>query len=358
MPLKLSGYTTTKNTLEWLGLDFQQRTGLVLAMDLPPDPVKLDDADMAIELFYLARALLDNIASHRQVREIRISLKTDQEALTLEIWDNGQGNDPTAAQHRDYGLGLIGVRERVRLWGGEFHNQDSARQGSRICVRFPCPQSDTSFSRQLAGAHWQVLVAAEHGIVRAGLRQILAASKHRLNISDAQTPQEVADAAWERDWEAMLLDISTHSEQKLELLWKLRRERPQLRVLVLNVRNDEHSMQALRTGVQGYVNWEEVDTHLISALERLVRGERFISPEMTARLCNSDDTSQVPHQRLSSREYQILCRLAQGQKRVEIARAMNLSPNTVSTYKARLMVKMGWKSHADLFAYARSNDLS
>lgn len=207
----------------------------------------------------------------------------------------------------------------------------------------------------------RVLIADDHAIVRRGLRQILADEYQALVVSEAANAAEALSLARERDWDAIVLDISMPGRSGLDVLKELKHLRPQTPVLILTAHPEEqYALRMLKAGAAGYMTKECAPEHLVGAVRKVTGGSRYISPtvaELVAAPFGCDPETQ-PHESLSDREYQVLCMIASGKTVGQIAGELALSPKTVSTYRARVLKKTGMKNNAELTRYAIGHGLA
>ncbi len=206
----------------------------------------------------------------------------------------------------------------------------------------------------------RLLIADDHPIVREGLKRLVA------DCPDMQLVGEVADGAEilakteSVDVDVLLLDISMPGPGFLETMRRLRVERPGVRVLVLSVHpEDQYAVRSLRAGAVGYLTKEHSPEELAEAIRRAYKGRRYVSPSLAERLAVelSPDAEKPPHQRLSDREYQVLCRIGAGKGVNQIASELAVSPKTVSTYRTRVIEKMQLSTNADLIRYTIEHKL-
>jgi two-component system invasion response regulator UvrY len=205
-----------------------------------------------------------------------------------------------------------------------------------------------------------ILVVDDHPLVRRGIAQVLADAFPQASIEQASDPPEAMKAVWDTPLHLVLLDLSLRGRSGLDLLKEIKIARPKLPVLILSSYPEEQfATRALRAGAAGYLNKEIHPETLVLAARRALAGGKFVTPE-TAELLASEltvDTSKPLHERLSDREYDILLRIASGQSVSDIAAILTLSVKTVSTYRTRLLLKMGKQNNAELTHYAIHNKL-
>ncbi|MGZ3418600.1 MAG: response regulator [Polyangiales bacterium] len=200
----------------------------------------------------------------------------------------------------------------------------------------------------------RVLVADDHAIVRRGLRQILAETRDIDLAGEAATIEDALRAVREQRFDVAVVDISMPGGSGLDLLTQIRREKPELPVLVLTVHSEEqYAVRALKSGAAGFLTKESAPEKLVEAVRKLAAGGRFVTPELAEKLATfvaSDE--RPPHEKLSNREFEILKLIASGKTVGEIGRDLSLSVKTVSTHRTRILDKMQMKTNAELTTYA------
>ena len=206
----------------------------------------------------------------------------------------------------------------------------------------------------------RILVADDHAIVREGVKQILADVSDMVVQDEAGNGQETLEKIARNDYEVVLLDISMPGRSGLEILEDIKSERPKLPVLILSMHPEEqYAVRALRAGASGYVTKASAPQELIGAIRKASRGGKYVTASLAEKLALELDvvTEKPPHEKLSNREYQVMLMLAEGQSVSEIAENLFLSVKTISTYRTRIMDKMGLKKNAELTFYAIHNKL-
>jgi len=205
-----------------------------------------------------------------------------------------------------------------------------------------------------------VLIADDHDIVREGVKQIVADTTDIVVGGEARTGNEVIAEVRGRKWDVVILDLNLPDRAGLEVLSQLRSMAPHLPVLVFSMhRQPSYATRALKAGAAGYVSKDSAREHLVAAIRKVARGERFLTPELAETVAFGvvDATGENVHERLSDREFQVLCLIAAGKPPREIASELSLSVRTVGTHRARLLAKMGLKNNAQLVQYAIEHDL-
>ncbi|NVM26328.1 MAG: response regulator transcription factor [Desulfobacterales bacterium] len=206
----------------------------------------------------------------------------------------------------------------------------------------------------------RILIADDHPIVRKGLKQIVAETPGMAVTDEASNAQEVLDKVWRNDYDVVVLDITMPGRGGLDILKQLRGEKPGLPVLILSIHPEEqYAVRALKAGAAGYLTKGSAPGELTAAIRRVSAGKKYISSSLAEKLALhlENDTDKPIHEKLSDREYQILCMIASGETIKEIAQGLFLSEKTISTYRSRILEKMNMKSNAELTHYAIKNRL-
>jgi two-component system, NarL family, invasion response regulator UvrY len=206
----------------------------------------------------------------------------------------------------------------------------------------------------------RILIADDHQIVRAGLKQFIAGEIDMQVVAEAATGAEALAAAARGGIDVMLLDISMPDQSGVDVLKRLKRVHPDLPVLILSgYAEQQYALNLLRGGAAGYLNKEAADSELVGAIRTVAQGRRYVSPtlaqQLAADLAGGGD--KPLHAQLSEREFQIFRRLAAGASVSQIAADLHLSVKTISTYRTRILEKMNMKANADLTYYAIKNGL-
>ncbi len=206
----------------------------------------------------------------------------------------------------------------------------------------------------------RILIADDHAIVRAGLKQFIADQIDMQVTGEAATGDEAIALVRAQEFDVVLLDISMPDKNGIDTLKAIRQIRPELPVLILSGHAEEqYAVNLLRAGASGYLNKETASTQLVGAIRTAVQGRKYVSPALAQVLAEgvTGGGAEPLHAQLSQREFQIFCKLAAGQAVSQIADELHLSVKTVSTYRTRVLEKMGMKSNADLTYYAVKNGL-
>ena len=201
----------------------------------------------------------------------------------------------------------------------------------------------------------RILVADDHAVIRRGLIEILRDSVPGAAFGEAETGGRALELARAEKWDLAILDVSLPDQSGLEVLKQIRRFAPRLPVLVLSMHPEEQfALRTLRAGASGYVTKKTAPQEIGEAVRRVLAGGRYITPSLAERMAieMAERIEKAPHERLSDREYQVFRRLAHGKTVKEIASELSVSVQTVSTHRARILAKMGFRTNADLTDYA------
>ena len=204
-----------------------------------------------------------------------------------------------------------------------------------------------------------VMIADDHAIVRQGLKQILSETDDINVTGEAETGFQAIKIARQQDFDVMLLDISLPDRNGIDILKQIKKDRPNLAVLMLSMHNEhEFAIRALKAGAAGYLNKQSAPAQLVVAIRQVAAGDKYVSPAVAQELANSinTDADKPLYTTLSDREYQTLCFIAEGKTLSEISAEMFLSPKTVSVYRARLLEKLSL-NNSELIRYAIKNKL-
>ena len=206
----------------------------------------------------------------------------------------------------------------------------------------------------------RVLLADDHAVVRAGLKEILADTGDIEVAGEATNGQEVLAQVRGQDFDVAVLDMSMPGRSGIDLIKLVKGEKPRLRILILSMHSEQqYAVRAVKAGASGYLTKESAADELVAAIRRIAAGGAYVSPETAERLVleSASRAGAAPHTLLSDREFQVFQLIAAGQSVTEIARQLSLSVKTISTHKTRIMVKMNFANPAELIRYAIENNL-
>jgi DNA-binding NarL/FixJ family response regulator len=207
----------------------------------------------------------------------------------------------------------------------------------------------------------RVLLADDHAVVRRGLQQIIATRGTWKVVGEAASGEELLALLRNVDADVLVLDVSMGDRSGLDLLSSIRELRPNLPVLMLSMYAEEHyALRALRAGAQGYIQKDRPPEEIIAAIERVAARRTHVSEAVMEQMAAtiSGARSEHPHELLSRREFQVFQLIAAGRSVSDIASILNVSVKTVSTYRTRIMEKTGFRTNAEIIAYAVRNGLT
>jgi DNA-binding NarL/FixJ family response regulator len=205
-----------------------------------------------------------------------------------------------------------------------------------------------------------ILIADDHGVVRRGLKDILADALPGTDFSEAGTGDEVLSRLGETRTALLVLDISMPGRSGMDVLRDVKHTYPRLPVIILSCHPEEqYAVRCLRAGAAAYINKESAPEELAIATKKILSGGRYISESLQEKLiANLDEPVDKPlHELLSDREHEVMRMIAAGIPLTEIGESLHVSVKTISTYRARIMEKMQMKSNAELARYAMTQGL-
>ena len=206
-----------------------------------------------------------------------------------------------------------------------------------------------------------VVIADDHPIVRRGLHEVFAEEPDLIVAEEVEDGDGLLASVAAGRADVVVLDLSLPGARGLDLLRRLRAEHPRVPVLVLSIHPEEpYALRCLKAGAAGYVEKNSDPAELIGAIRTVASGRRYLSARVAERLVGGPEVRQErepPHETLSEREFQVMCRIAGGRTISEIAVELELSVKTVSTYRARLLAKMGLRTNSEITRYVFEHQL-
>lgn len=205
----------------------------------------------------------------------------------------------------------------------------------------------------------RILIVDDHAVVRNGVKLIFADEPESATFGEAGTAQEALHLVREQEWDVVLMDIALGDRSGLEVLKDLKSIKPKLPVLMLSMHSEaQYARRAFKGGASGYITKDSTPEELARAIDKVATGGKYVSATLAELLVTElDDTDKMPHERLSDREFEIMCLLASGKTVSEVATQLFLSIKTISTYRTRVLEKMGMRTNAELTHYAILNKL-
>ncbi|MEI6750586.1 MAG: response regulator transcription factor [Bacteroidota bacterium] len=206
----------------------------------------------------------------------------------------------------------------------------------------------------------KILICDDHKIVRDGLRQILMQLRGRNEISEAGSGEEALELIRSTDFNILLLDISLPDKNGLEVLKIVKEKFPSINVLMLSMHpQEQYAIRAIALGASGYLAKDAASEELLLAVKKVSEGGRYISQTLAENMAKHLDkgSGHKIHDSLSAREFEVMIKLANGKSLLQIGNELFISGKTISTYRSRIMQKMGLTKNTELTKYCIENKL-
>ena len=206
----------------------------------------------------------------------------------------------------------------------------------------------------------KILIADDHAIVREGLKQIVAEESDMEVTGEAANADEVFEILSTNNFDIAIIDINMPGKSGLDLLKDLKVQLPKLPLLILSMYGEEqYGIRALKAGASGYLRKASAPNELVAAIRKIVSGGKYISQQLAENLADTVDKSYIklPHENLSDREYEVMCKITSGESAEKISDDLSISIHTFYTYRNRILEKMKMKSNVELTQYVINNKL-
>jgi len=206
----------------------------------------------------------------------------------------------------------------------------------------------------------KILIVDDHAIVREGLKQIVAEENDMVVSGEAKDSSELFTLVKDSHFDIAIIDISMPGRSGLDALKDLKKTKPDLPVLILSMFSEEqYGLRAIKAGAAGYMKKVSAPNELVSAIRNIVKGGKYINQSLAEKLAEEYGGRANPqlHEKLSDREYQIMCLIASGKSAEEISNDLSISVHTFYTYRNRILEKMQLKSNVELTQYVIQNKL-
>jgi len=199
----------------------------------------------------------------------------------------------------------------------------------------------------------KIILADDHSFVRLGLIQILKDEYPTVEITEVGNGESLVKEVTLHDFDLVISDLDMPGRSGLEALEQIKEIKPDLPVLILSIYTEDlYAVRVLKAGASGYMNKNAAPYELITAVQRILLGRKYITPELGEKLLLHFDSDKKPHELLTNREFEIFKLLAAGKTITQIAEALSLALTTVSTHRSRIMVKLHLATNSDLTRYA------
>jgi two-component system, NarL family, invasion response regulator UvrY len=206
----------------------------------------------------------------------------------------------------------------------------------------------------------RIIIADDHPVVLKGLKEIMQEGFDQVEVDEAGRGYELINKIQASDYDLVLLDISLPDINGIEVLKELKRIKPKLPVLIVSMYPEEqYALRALKAGARGYLIKQSAPGELILAVRKILSGKKYVSPAFAEQLVLDfeSDIEKPAHEKLSNREFQIMRMFGSGKTMKEIAEELHLSINSIRTYRARILEKIGIKKTNELIHYAVTHGL-
>lgn len=206
----------------------------------------------------------------------------------------------------------------------------------------------------------RILIADDHAVVRKGIIQILYSQYPSAEIGEAVDSDSLVSQILQKPWDVVISDLNMPGRNYYDALKEIKRAHPSLPVLVMSIYpENQYALRVIKAGASGYLGKETIHEKLINAIEIVLKGRKYITPFIAEQLVDTlnDEENHELYTLLSDREFDVFKMLAFGKPISVIAKQLDLSPTTVSTYRSRIMEKMKMRSNADLTRFALEKNL-
>ncbi|MBS1510959.1 MAG: response regulator transcription factor [Bacteroidetes bacterium] len=199
----------------------------------------------------------------------------------------------------------------------------------------------------------RIILADDHSFIRLGLIQILRDEYPNAEITQVNDGEALIKEVMLHDWDLVISDLDMPGRSGLEALEQIKLIKPNLPVLILSIyAEDLYAVRVLKAGASGYMNKNSAPEELVTAIQRISLGKKYITSEIAEKLLSSNDDDRKPHELLTNREFEIFKLLAAGKTVTQIAESLSLALTTISTYRSRIMEKLKLSTNSDLTRYA------
>jgi two-component system invasion response regulator UvrY len=207
----------------------------------------------------------------------------------------------------------------------------------------------------------KILIADDHAIVRKGLKQLLLEEYPAAKIEEVADGESLIGKVINDKWDVVTCDLDMPGRSGLDIMRQIKQIDPKLPVLIVSIYpEDQYAVRVLKAGAAGYVSKDAATEELAKAVRQVLQGRKYISPsvaEIIAEDMGHYGSDRSPHEFLSDREFEVFKLIASGKSVSRIAEILSLSSTTVSTHRARILIKMNMKTNAELTRYGLDNKL-
>jgi DNA-binding NarL/FixJ family response regulator len=206
----------------------------------------------------------------------------------------------------------------------------------------------------------RILTVDDHAVVRNGIKGVFEGRSQPAVFGEAATAHEALTLVREQEWDVVVLDITLGDRSGIDVIKELKQLRPKLPILILSMHSEaQFARRAFKAGASGYITKDSQPDELAQAIHKVAAGGRYVSPTLAELLVMNLDSGvdKAPHEMLSDREFEIMRLIGSGKTVGEIADLLARSVKTISTYRARILEKMGMRTNAEITYYVIQNNL-
>lgn len=205
----------------------------------------------------------------------------------------------------------------------------------------------------------RALLVDDHPVVMLGIEMIISRSDDIQAVAHAENGEEAFEYLEKENFDVVVLDIDLPGMSGIDILKKIKIKHPTLPVLMQSIYDEKvYAVRAIRAGAAGYINKNSAPQQLVTAIRKVCSGERYITESLAECLASAvTHGNTAAHEQLSDREYLVMRLLGEGNSVTQIARELSIGHQTVSTYRRRVLDKMGMKTNTDLAHYAILNGI-
>ncbi|MCF6270140.1 MAG: response regulator transcription factor [Melioribacteraceae bacterium] len=206
----------------------------------------------------------------------------------------------------------------------------------------------------------RIIIADDHQVIREGVKRIINSEIDIKVVAEVETGEALLNKISNNKFDVIILDIGLPGRSGIEVLSDIRKFDPKLPVLIFSMQPEERvAIRAIKAGANAYLSKEAPAEELLKAIRTISTGRKYITPTIAEKLAETidDNFSETPHNRLSNREFEVMCLIARGKSVKEIAESKSISVNTVNTYRARILTKMNFNNNMELAYYVIQNKL-
>lgn len=203
-------------------------------------------------------------------------------------------------------------------------------------------------------------IVDDHTLVRAGLKALLSSCQDFFVAGEARSGREAIDLVRSTPLDVLILDLSMPGQNGMDAIGLIRAKAPDVAILVLSAYPEEqYAVSLIRQGAAGYLNKDCDPVEIPKAVRTVASGRRYITPVVAEILAGQLEkkAEEPPHKQLTNREFQVLIRLGKGEAVGAIGEALSLSVKTVSTYRTKIMSKLGLQTNSELTYYCLKQKL-